>query len=84
MQREPRSRLVLWGCGTSRTFRPHFMLAELGLEYDKRLIGSRTGETVYIRGLARAAAGSTAPDRNRRPRPTCFRPLRPAFQTLWT
>ncbi len=38
-------RLTLWGAGTSRTIRPHWVLHELGLEYDKHLIGSRTGET---------------------------------------
>lgn len=36
---------VLWGGATSRTLRAHWMLHELGLEYDARLIGSRTGET---------------------------------------
>ena len=37
--------LTLWGVGTSRTMRPHWMLLELGLEYDFHAIGSRTGET---------------------------------------
>lgn len=37
--------LVLWGAGTTRTLRPHWVLHELGLDYEKRLIGSRTGET---------------------------------------
>lgn len=39
------SGLVLWGAGTTRTLRPHWVLHELGLDYEKRLIGSRTGET---------------------------------------
>ena len=37
--------LTLWGVGTSRTMRPHWMLLELGLEYELHAIGSRTGET---------------------------------------
>jgi glutathione S-transferase len=37
--------LILWGVGTSRTFRPHWALHELGLEYDVRPILPRTGET---------------------------------------
>lgn len=36
---------VVWGSGTPRTLRAHWMLAELGLEYDHRAIGSRSGET---------------------------------------
>lgn len=38
--------LTLWGVGTSRTMRPHWMLLELGLEYEFHAIGSRTGETM--------------------------------------
>lgn len=38
-------RLELWGGGTARTLRPHWMLHELGLAYDAHLIGPRTGET---------------------------------------
>ena len=37
--------LVLWGVGTSRTVRAHWALAELGLAYETRAIGPRTGET---------------------------------------
>jgi len=37
--------LTVWGVGTSRTIRVLWMLAELGLEYELRPIGSRTGET---------------------------------------
>ncbi len=38
-------RLILWGAGTPRTLRTHWVLHELGLEYEKHPIGSRTGET---------------------------------------
>jgi glutathione S-transferase len=38
--------LILWGVGTSRTFRAHWMLLELGLGYEFKAIGSRTGETL--------------------------------------
>lgn len=37
--------LVLWGVGTPRTLRAHWMLHELELDYETRPIGSRTGET---------------------------------------
>lgn len=37
--------LILWGAGTPRSLRAHWMLCEIGLEYEKRPIGSRTGET---------------------------------------
>jgi glutathione S-transferase len=37
--------LTLWGGATSRTLRPHWMLHELGIDYEPRLIGSRTGAT---------------------------------------
>jgi glutathione S-transferase len=37
--------LTLWGVGTSRTMRAHWMLLELGLEYNFRPIRPRTGET---------------------------------------
>ena len=37
--------LTLWGGATSRTLRAHWMLHELGVEYEPRLIGSRTGAT---------------------------------------
>ena len=39
------NKLQLWGGATSRTFRPHWMLHELGIDYEPKLIGSRTGET---------------------------------------
>ena len=38
--------LTLWGAGTSRTMRAHWMLFELGLEYDSRPIQARSGETL--------------------------------------
>ena len=41
----PSVRRVLWGAGTPRALRPCWMLHELGLEYEHRPIGSRTGET---------------------------------------
>lgn len=37
---------VLWGVGTSRTLRAHWMLAELELPYERRPITSRSGETL--------------------------------------
>ncbi len=37
--------LTIWGGATSRTIRPHWMAHELGLDYEPKLIGSRTGET---------------------------------------
>ena len=39
------SNIVLWGSGTVRTLRPHWVLAELGLEYECVPIASRSGET---------------------------------------
>lgn len=38
--------LVLWGVGTTRAFRAHWMLAEMGLPYISHRIQSRTGETM--------------------------------------
>jgi glutathione S-transferase len=38
-------KLTLWGVGTSRTARPHWAMKELGLAYETRAIGPRTGET---------------------------------------
>lgn len=37
--------ITVWGAGTSRTLRPHWALAELGVEYVSKPIGPRTGET---------------------------------------
>ncbi len=39
------ARLVLYGAGTTRTMRAHWALHELGLEYDAKLVASRSGET---------------------------------------
>lgn len=39
------SAIQLWGAGTVRTFRVHWALAEIGLDYDAQPIGSRTGQT---------------------------------------
>lgn len=41
----PAPNLTLWGVGTSRTIRAHWAMAELGLRYETRAIGPRTGET---------------------------------------
>lgn len=40
-----KTRRILWGAGTPRTMRAHWILQEVGLEYERRPIGSRTGET---------------------------------------
>lgn len=37
--------LTVWGGATSRTLRVHWMLHELGVDYEPELIGSRTGAT---------------------------------------
>ena len=37
--------LTVWGVGTTRTMRVHWMLHELGLDYRTHRIESRTGET---------------------------------------
>ena len=42
---ESREEIVVWGTGTARTMRVHWALHELGLDYETRPIGSRTGET---------------------------------------
>ena len=36
---------ILWGAGTARTLRAHWMLCELALAYECRPIGARSGET---------------------------------------
>jgi glutathione S-transferase len=38
--------ITLWGAGTSRTFRPIWVAEELGIPYDLKPIGPRTGETL--------------------------------------
>ena len=42
---EQKPRLLLWGVGTGRTMRAHWALHELSLDYEKRPILPRTGET---------------------------------------
>lgn len=37
--------VVVWGVGTTRSLRVHWMAAELGIPYETRRIESRTGET---------------------------------------
>lgn len=37
--------ITVWGTGTARTLRVHWLLHELGLEYQVKPIASRTGET---------------------------------------
>jgi len=39
------NKLIVWGVGTTRTLRVHWMLHELEIEYETRAIGPRTGET---------------------------------------
>ena len=38
--------LTLWGMGTVRQLRPHWMLAELGLDYEYFPVHPRSGETL--------------------------------------
>lgn len=38
--------LIVWGVGTTRTLRVHWMLHELGIEYETKRIESRTGDTL--------------------------------------
>jgi len=44
--------LTVWGIGTPRTMRVHWMLLEFGLAYESRPIGPRTGETMSEEFLA--------------------------------
>lgn len=37
--------LTIWGGASTRSMRAHWMAHELGLDYEAKLIGSRTGET---------------------------------------
>ena len=37
--------MTIWGAGTPRSFRPIWVAEELGIEYQHRAIGPRTGET---------------------------------------
>ena len=40
-----KEQLIVWGVGSTRTLRVHWMMHELGLDYETRRIESRTGET---------------------------------------
>ena len=40
------NQIILWGHGSSRAMRVHWVLQEFGLEYDVRPIRSRSGETL--------------------------------------
>ncbi len=48
----PDNQITVWGIGTPRTLRAHWILAEFGIEYDKRPITSRSGETTTPEFLA--------------------------------
>lgn len=48
----PPNDLTLWGMGTVRQLRPHWMLAELGLEYDYHAFHPRSGQTTTPEFLA--------------------------------
>ncbi|MED6301962.1 MAG: glutathione S-transferase family protein, partial [Pseudomonadota bacterium] len=38
-------RVTIWGTSTPRSFRPLWMAEELGIRYEHKPIGPRTGET---------------------------------------
>src|ERR1700676_4180006 len=42
---EAAGKRILWGIGTSRTIRAHWAMHEFELEYERRPIQPRTGET---------------------------------------
>ena len=44
--------VVLWGAGTMRTHRTLWLARELGIDYEHRPIGPRTGETMTPEFLA--------------------------------
>jgi len=48
----PSHELTVWGIGTPRTLRVHWILLEFGLDYDWHPIGPRTGETISREFLA--------------------------------
>ena len=52
-QRRSATNLILWGVGTPRTLRPHWALAELGLDYECRAIQTRSSamQTAEFTGL---------------------------------
>ena len=49
---EGENTLEVWGVGTTRTLRVHWMLHELGIDYETHRIQSRTGETQTAEYLA--------------------------------
>ena len=49
--------ITLWGGATPRTLRPHWMLHELDVPYEARLVGPRTGETQTAEFLALNSKG---------------------------
>ena len=51
------SRIVIWGIGTSRTLRVHWLAHELGLDYEVQRVGARTGETQTPEYLAMSPKG---------------------------
>lgn len=42
----PARKLTLYGYGTARQLRPHWMLAEMGIEYEFERVHPRTGQTM--------------------------------------
>ena len=52
--------VVVWGIGTSRTLRVHWLAHELGLDYEVRPVGARTGETQTPEYLAMSAKGKVS------------------------
>jgi glutathione S-transferase len=48
----PPNGLTLWGVGTVRQLRPHWMLAELGLDYEYHAFHPRSGQTITPEFLA--------------------------------
>ncbi|MEM7408364.1 MAG: glutathione S-transferase family protein [Pseudomonadota bacterium] len=49
--------LIIWGIGTSRTLRVHWLARELGLDYETRPVQARTGETQTPGYLAMSPKG---------------------------
>ncbi|MBT5050302.1 MAG: glutathione S-transferase family protein [Rhodospirillaceae bacterium] len=48
----PDEQIAVWGIGTPRTLRAHWILAEFGIDYDCHPITSRSGETMTPEFLA--------------------------------
>ena len=49
--------MVVWGIGTSRTLRVHWLAAELGLSYEVKPVQARTGETQTAQYLSMSPKG---------------------------